>query len=58
MDRILLKSEIHRASVTDADLHYEGSALLGSALLGSALLGSALLGSADTVIASRSGDPP
>lgn len=25
MERIMLKSKIHRATVTDADLHYEGS---------------------------------
>ena len=25
MERILLKSKLHRATVTDADLHYEGS---------------------------------
>ena len=25
MQRILLKSKLHRATVTDADLHYEGS---------------------------------
>ncbi|MBN1473206.1 MAG: aspartate 1-decarboxylase [Syntrophaceae bacterium] len=25
MQRIMLKSKIHRATVTDADLHYEGS---------------------------------
>ncbi|MBC7196596.1 MAG: aspartate 1-decarboxylase, partial [Deferribacterales bacterium] len=25
MKRIMFKSKIHRATVTDADLHYEGS---------------------------------
>jgi len=33
MERILLKSKIHRATVTEADLHYEGSISIGPALL-------------------------
>jgi len=28
MDRILLKSKIHRGTITEADLHYEGSLTL------------------------------
>ncbi|MDZ4199711.1 MAG: aspartate 1-decarboxylase [Kiritimatiellia bacterium] len=33
MDRILLKSKIHRATVTGADLHYEGSIAIDEDLL-------------------------
>jgi len=33
MKRILLKSKIHRGTVTDADLHYEGSVTIDSELL-------------------------
>ena len=33
MKRILLKSKIHRATVTDADLHYEGSVSVDESLL-------------------------
>ena len=33
MDRILLKSKLHRATVTDADLHYEGSVTIDSNLM-------------------------
>ncbi|MFN2582374.1 MAG: aspartate 1-decarboxylase [Candidatus Dormibacteria bacterium] len=33
MQRILMKSKIHRATVTRADLDYEGSCSLGSELL-------------------------
>ena len=33
MDRILLKSKLHRATVTDADLHYEGSITIDSDLM-------------------------
>jgi aspartate 1-decarboxylase len=33
MDRTLLKSKIHRATVTDADLHYEGSVTLDPHLM-------------------------
>ncbi len=33
MERILLKSKIHRATVTAADLHYEGSISIGPELL-------------------------
>lgn len=33
MDRILLKSKLHRATVTDADLHYVGSVTIDSDLM-------------------------
>ena len=33
MLRTLLKSKIHRATVTQAELHYEGSVTVDSALL-------------------------
>lgn len=33
MHRTLLKSKIHRVTVTDADLHYEGSISIDEALL-------------------------
>src|ERR1041385_9204151 len=33
MERILLKSKIHRATVTEADLHYEGSISIDPELL-------------------------
>lgn len=33
MERILLKSKIHRATVTDASLHYEGSVTLDPLLM-------------------------
>lgn len=33
MRRMLLKSKIHRATVTDADLHYEGSVTLDPVLM-------------------------
>lgn len=33
MNRRMLKSKIHRATVTDADLHYEGSISIGPDLL-------------------------
>jgi aspartate 1-decarboxylase len=33
MDRVMLKSKIHRATVTGADLHYEGSTAIDEALL-------------------------
>jgi aspartate 1-decarboxylase len=33
MKRTLLKSKIHRARVTDADLHYEGSVTIDSGLM-------------------------
>ncbi|MEN6375071.1 MAG: aspartate 1-decarboxylase [Smithella sp.] len=33
MKRILLKSKIHRATVTDADLHYEGSISIDEKLM-------------------------
>jgi aspartate 1-decarboxylase len=36
MQRILLKSKIHRATVTAAELHYEGSISIDPALLASA----------------------
>jgi aspartate 1-decarboxylase len=36
MFRTLLKSKIHRATVTDADLHYEGSVSIDSALMDAA----------------------
>ncbi len=33
MHRIMLKSKIHRATVTDADIHYEGSIAIDGDLL-------------------------
>lgn len=36
MQITLMKGKIHRASVTEADLHYEGSILIDRALLNSA----------------------
>lgn len=33
MQRILLKSKIHRATVTQAELHYEGSVTIDAALM-------------------------
>jgi len=36
MQRIMLKSKIHRATVTDADLDYEGSIAIDEALMESA----------------------
>jgi aspartate 1-decarboxylase len=33
MQRFMLKSKIHRATVTDADLHYEGSITIDEKLL-------------------------
>src|SRR5919108_1646513 len=33
MERILLKSKIHRATVTGADIHYEGSIAVDARLL-------------------------
>ena len=36
MKRTLLKSKIHRATVTDADLHYEGSVTIDPELLDAA----------------------
>lgn len=33
MKRVLLKSKIHRATVTDADLHYEGSVTIDPELM-------------------------
>ena len=36
MLRIMYKSKIHRATLTDADLHYEGSATIDSDLLDAA----------------------
>lgn len=36
MRRFLLKSKIHRATVTDADLHYEGSVTLDANLMAAA----------------------
>jgi aspartate 1-decarboxylase len=33
MQRIMLKSKIHRATVTDADLHYEGSISIDEKLM-------------------------
>jgi aspartate 1-decarboxylase len=33
VERILLKSKLHRATVTDADLHYEGSVTIDADLL-------------------------
>jgi aspartate 1-decarboxylase len=36
VQRVMLKSKIHRATVTDCDLHYVGSITLDSELLGAA----------------------
>jgi aspartate 1-decarboxylase len=36
MQRIMLKSKIHRATVTDADLNYEGSITIDESLMKSA----------------------
>jgi aspartate 1-decarboxylase len=36
MQRFMLKSKIHRATVTDADLHYEGSISIDEKLMGAA----------------------
>jgi aspartate 1-decarboxylase len=36
MERTLLKSKIHRATVTDADLHYQGSVSLDPLLMAAA----------------------
>ncbi len=36
MQRILLKSKIHRATVTDAQLHYEGSVTIDAELMAAA----------------------
>ncbi len=36
MKRILLKSKIHRATVTEAQLHYEGSVTIDSGVMGAA----------------------
>jgi len=36
MMRIMMKSKIHRATVTQADLHYVGSVTIDSALMGAA----------------------
>lgn len=33
MQRFMMKSKIHRATVTDADLHYEGSVSIDEALM-------------------------
>ena len=33
MQRFMMKSKIHRATVTDADLHYEGSVTIDEALM-------------------------
>ena len=36
MNRIMLRSKLHRATVTEADLHYEGSCGIDEALLDAA----------------------
>lgn len=36
MQRIMLRSKIHRATVTDAQLHYEGSVTIDSELMAAA----------------------
>ena len=33
MQKVMLQSKIHRATITDADLHYEGSITVDAALL-------------------------
>ena len=38
MQRIMLKSKIHRATVTGADLHYEGSVTIDRDLMGKLIL--------------------
>jgi aspartate 1-decarboxylase len=38
MERIMLKSKIHRATVTDADINYEGSVAIDEALLEAAAI--------------------
>ena len=38
MQRFMLKSKIHRATVTDADLHYEGSISIDEKLMEEALI--------------------
>jgi aspartate 1-decarboxylase len=38
MQRFMLKSKLHRATVTDADLHYEGSISIDEGLMDSAEL--------------------
>ena len=38
MKRIMLKSKIHRATVTGADIHYEGSITIDEELMGAARL--------------------
>lgn len=38
MKRVMLKSKIHRATVTDADLHYEGSITVDADLMDAARL--------------------
>ncbi|HOW57158.1 MAG TPA: aspartate 1-decarboxylase [Smithellaceae bacterium] len=38
MQRFMLKSKIHRATVTDADLHYEGSITIDEKLLEAAAM--------------------
>jgi len=38
MQRVMLKSKIHRATVTDADLHYEGSISIDETLMEAAEL--------------------
>lgn len=37
MDRIMLKGKIHRATVTGADLHYEGSVTIDRDLMDAAV---------------------
>lgn len=38
MQRFMLKSKIHRATVTDADLHYEGSITVDENLMKAAMI--------------------
>ena len=38
MQRFMLKSKIHRATVTDADLHYEGSVSIDERLMEEAII--------------------
>ena len=38
MQRFMLKSKIHRATVTDADLHYEGSISIDEKLMEEAMM--------------------
>ena len=60
MQRFMLKSKIHRATVTDADLHYEGSITIDEKLLEEAnmalyLAGAAAFEAADRAVQTHGG---